>query len=90
MVASEFAHGPTILLILALCVLFSALVGRWWALVLPVAVAAVALALTPIDWYYEHTPEDVQAAIVFGAVCGLVASGAVLLARHVLGSWRSR
>jgi hypothetical protein len=53
------------------------------------AVGFVAIALTPMDWYYERTPEDVQAAVVFGAACGLVAAGAVLLARHFIGSWRS-
>ena len=90
LVASELAHGPTILGILALCVLFSTFVGRWWTLGLPLAVAGVAIALTPIDSYYEHTPEDIQAALVFGAAFGLVASAAVLLARHFLGSWRSQ
>jgi drug/metabolite transporter (DMT)-like permease len=90
LVASEFAHGPTILVILALCVLFSTVVGRWWTLGLPLAVAGVAIALTPIDWYYEHTPEDVQAALVVGAACGLVASSAALLTRRFLGSWRSQ
>jgi hypothetical protein len=73
-------------LILALCLLFSTFVGRWWTLALPLAVAGVAIARTPIDWYYEHTPEDIQAALVYGAACGLVAPGAVLLARHFLGS----
>ena len=90
LVASELAHGPTILFILALCVLFSALAGRWWTLGLPLAVAVTAIALTPLDWYYERTPEDVQAAVVFGAACGLVASCAVLLARHFLGPGGSR
>jgi predicted PurR-regulated permease PerM len=90
LVASEHTDGPTILVIIALCVLFSALVGRWWTLGLPLAVGVLAIALTPMDWYYERTPEDVQAAVVFGAACGLVAAGAVLLARHFIGSWRGR
>jgi hypothetical protein len=90
LVASEFADGPTILLIIASCVAFSALVGRWWTLGLPLAVAGVAIVLTPMDWYYERTPEEVQAAVFFGAACGLLASGAVLLARHFIGSWRSQ
>ena len=85
LVASELAHAPTILTVMSLCALLSALVGRWWTLAVPVALAGVVLAVTPIDWYYERTPEDVQARVLFGAAYGLVLAAAALLARHCIG-----
>jgi drug/metabolite transporter (DMT)-like permease len=90
LVASEFADGPTILTIMSLCVLFAALVGRWWTLVLPVVFVGAALAVMPIDWYYERTPEDVQAGVVFGAAGGLFLASVTLLARRYIGRRRSR
>ena len=80
--ASEYAHGPTILATLALCVLFAALIGRWWTLILPVALIVAVLSAAFSSWYYERVPEDVQAGIALGAFCGLVLGAVVLLARR--------
>lgn len=85
LVASEYAHAPTILAVICLCVLFSAVVGRWWTLALPVGFACAVFALMPIEPYYERTPEDVQAGVLFGAMYGLVLAAAALLVRHYIG-----
>lgn len=85
LVASEYAHSPTILAVICLCVLFSALVGRWWTLALPVVLAGAVLALMPIKSYYERTPEDVQAGVLFGATYGLVFAAVALFVRHYIG-----
>jgi predicted membrane protein len=85
LVASEYAHAPTILTVICLCVLFSAVVGRWWTLALPVVLAGAVFALMPIDSYYERTPEDVQAGVLFGAVWGLALAAAALLVRQYIG-----
>jgi hypothetical protein len=84
LVASEYAHAPTILAVMCLCAFFSALVGRWWTLALPVVLAAAVFATMPMESYYERAPEDVQAGVLFGAACGLVLAAA-LLARHYIG-----
>lgn len=84
LVASEYAHAPTILTVMCVCVLFSALVGRWWTLALPVVLAGAVFALMPIEAYYERTPEDVQAGVVFGATYGLVLAAAALLVKHYI------
>jgi len=89
-VTSELAHAPTILIVMSLCALFSALVGRWWTLALPVVLAGAVFAATPIGSYYERTPENVQAGVVFGAAYGLVLAAAVLLARHYVRRGRLR
>jgi hypothetical protein len=85
LVASEYAHTPTILTVVCLCVLFSALVGRWWTLALPVVLAGAVLLLTQVEALYERIPEDVQAGIWFGAAFGTVLAAAVLLVRHYIG-----
>ena len=84
LVASEYAHTPTILTVACLCALFSALVGRWWTLALPVVLASAVLGLTRIEAYYERIPEDVQAGVWFGATYGLVVAAAALLVRHYI------
>jgi hypothetical protein len=84
LVASESAHTPTILTVACLCVLFSALVGRWWTLALPLVLAGAVFALTSSEGYYERIPEDVQAAVWFGATYGLVLATAALLVRHYI------
>jgi hypothetical protein len=43
-------------------------------------------ALAPLDSFYERTPEDIQAGVVFGAAYGLVLAAVALLVRHSLGS----
>jgi hypothetical protein len=82
LVASEYAHGPTILVTLGLCVLIAALVGRWWALLVPVGLIAAVLGFGFIDWYYERVPEDIQAGVVFGASVGLVLGAVALTVRR--------
>jgi uncharacterized membrane protein YhhN len=83
------ANAPTMLAVTGLCVLFSAVVARWWTLALPVVIAGAVLALMPIDAYYERTPEDIQAGILFGAVYGLIIAAAALLVRHYIGVRRA-
>jgi predicted membrane protein len=85
-VASELAHAPTILAVMCLCALFSTLVERWWTLALPVVLVGAVFALAPLDSFYERTPEDIQAGVVFGAAYGLVLAAVALLVRHYLGS----
>jgi hypothetical protein len=85
-VASELAHAPTIVAVIFVCVVFSAAVGRWWTLALPLVLACAVFALMPVDRFYERTPEDVQTAVVFGAMYGLVLGTAVLLVRHYVES----
>jgi ABC-type glycerol-3-phosphate transport system permease component len=63
LVASELALAPTILAVMCLCALSSALVGRWWTLALPVVLVGAVFALAPLDSFYERTPEDVQGAL---------------------------
>jgi hypothetical protein len=86
LVASELAHAPTILAVMCLCALFSALVGRWGTLALPVVLVGAVFALAPLVSFYERTPEDIQAGVVFGAAYGLVLAAVALLVRHYLGS----
>jgi hypothetical protein len=81
-VASEYADTGAFLAVVCVCVVFSAVVGRCWTLALPAAVAAAVFALASIDAFYERTPEDVQAAVVFGAVYGLVLAVVALALCH--------
>lgn len=81
-VASEYANAGMIFSIVCLCVAFSAIVGRWWTLVLPVALAAAVFALSLVDAFYERTPEDMQAAVVFGATYGLALPAVALALRR--------
>jgi hypothetical protein len=90
LVASELAHAPTILAVMCVCALFSALVGRWWTLALPVVLVGAVFALEPLDSFYERTPEDIQAGVVFGAAYGLVLAAVALLVRHYLISLAER
>jgi hypothetical protein len=83
-VASEYADTGVGLTVVCICVAFSAVVGRWWTLVLPVALGAAIFGLASIDAFYERTPEDVQAAVLFGAVYGLGLAAAALLVRHIV------
>jgi K+-sensing histidine kinase KdpD len=85
-VASELAHAPTIVAVIFVCVVFSAAVGRLWTLALPLVLACAVFALMPVDRFYERTPENVQAAVVFGAMYGLGLGTAVLLVRHYVES----
>ena len=85
LVASEYAHTPTILTVACLCVLFSALVGRWWTLALPVVLAGAVLSLTQVEAFYERIPEDVQAGVWFGATFGIVLAAVALLVSHSIG-----
>jgi hypothetical protein len=85
LVASEYAHTPTILTVACLCVLFSVLVGRWWTLALPVVLAGAVLSLTQVEALYERIPEDVQAGVWFGATFGIVLAAVALLVRHYSG-----
>jgi hypothetical protein len=90
LIASEYAHGPTILLVLAGCVLLSALVGRWWTLAVPVVVAAAVFALSLDNDLYARVPEDIQAAVVFGATYGLALGAVALLVRRGIERWLDR
>jgi hypothetical protein len=83
-VASEFADAQAVLWVVCICVGFSVIVGRWWTLALPVVLAAAVFALMSIDAFYERTPEDVQAGVLFGAVYGLGLAATALLVRHIV------
>jgi hypothetical protein len=85
LIASEYAHGRTIFLVLSVCVLFAAVVGRWWTLVLPFVLAGSVFALSLNDGLYSRVPEDIQAGIVFGATYGLVLAIVALLVRRGVG-----
>lgn len=87
LIASEYAHGPTILLVLAGCVVVSVLVGRWWTLGLPVSLAAAVFALSLNNGLYARVPEEIQAAVVFGAAYGLVLAAIALLVRRGVERW---
>jgi hypothetical protein len=87
LLASEYAHGPTIVLVMAACVLVAATIGRWWTLAVPVAVAAGVFALSLDDRLYSRVAEDVQAAIVFGATYGLILGAVALFLRWALRRW---
>jgi hypothetical protein len=60
LVASEYAHRPTILAALAACVLVPALIGRSWTLLLPVALIVGVVGAGLSRWYHERVPEDIQ------------------------------
>jgi hypothetical protein len=78
------AQGPTVVGTLLVCVVFSAVVGRWWALLLPAVLGIGVLALAQIDWYYARVPEDIQAGVFTGAMSGLLAAiGAVTLRQRL-------
>jgi hypothetical protein len=85
LVASEYAHGLTMLTVMGLCGVLSALVGRWWTLAVPFALAAGVVAAASIDWYYQRAPEDLQAGAFFGAAHGLVLAATALLVRRYVG-----
>jgi hypothetical protein len=85
LVASEYAHTPTILAVACLCVLFSALVGRWLTLALPAVLAGAVLSLTQVEAFYERIPEEIQAGVWFGATLGIVLAAAALLVSHSIG-----
>jgi urea transporter len=79
------ASGSTAVVVIVVCVVFSALAGRWWTLALPVALAFGSFALAQIDWYYERTPEDVQAGLFVGAGYAVVLAALALAIRHRFG-----
>ena len=79
LLASEYAHSPTILATFAACAVIPAIVGRPWTLLLPVALIVGVVAAGLSSWVYERVPEDIQAGIFIGAGFGLVASGVLLL-----------
>lgn len=54
-VASEYADEQTILAVLALCIIAGALIGRWWSLLLPIALIAAVYGAAQFEWYYEPT-----------------------------------
>ena len=85
LVASELAHAPTIVTVMSLCALFSALVGRWWTLAVPLVLAGVVLAVTPIDWYYERSPRMCKQASSSAPCTDFVLATAALLGRHYIG-----
>jgi hypothetical protein len=64
--------------------------GTLVELALPVVLVGAVFALAPLDSFYERTPEDVQAGVVFGAASGLVLAAAGLLVRRYLGSLAER
>jgi hypothetical protein len=78
LLASEYAHSPTILATFAACAVIPAVVGRPWTLLLPVALIVGVLAAGLSSWVYERVPEDIQAGIFIGAASG-----------SWLGRWRS-
>jgi hypothetical protein len=88
LVASETANGSLILATLALCVVVAALVGRWWTLLLPVALIAGVFIAGLSDAFYSRVPEDVQAGVVVGASFGLVLATLVLLVRELIARHR--
>jgi hypothetical protein len=90
LVASETANGSLIVATLALYVVVAALVGRWWTLLVPVALIAGVLVAGLSDSFYSRVPEDVQAGVVFGASFGLVLAILVLLARELIARHRGR
>ncbi len=67
---------------LALCALASALVGRWWTLLLPVALIVGVFGAGLSRSLYAQVPEDIQAGIAFGAGFGLILGAVLVLARH--------
>jgi hypothetical protein len=73
---------------LAGCVVIAALIGRWWALLLPVALIAAVLIAALSNWYYEGVPEDIQAGVLFGAFFGLMLGALALLVRQQIGRQR--
>ena len=82
--ASEYADTETALMVVFISVAFSAIIGRWWTLALPVILAAGVLGLASIDAFYERTPEDVQYSLVMGGTLGLgLAAAAILIRRFV-------
>jgi hypothetical protein len=89
LLASEYAHGPTILATFAACAVIPAVVGRPWTLLLPVALIVVVLAAGLSSWIYERVPEDIQAGIFIGAAFGLVAGVLALLTRHWIARLRA-
>ncbi|HEX2460038.1 MAG TPA: hypothetical protein VHJ58_07795 [Vicinamibacterales bacterium] len=89
LVASEYAHSPTILVTFAACAAIPALVGRLWTLLLPVALIVGVFAAGLSSWFYERVPEDIQAGIVFGASFGLLTGALALLARHWIARLRA-
>jgi hypothetical protein len=89
LLASEYAHTPTILATFATCAIIPAVVGRMWTLLLPVALIVGVFAAGLSSWFYERVPEDIQAGIVFGAAFGLLAGALALLARHSIARLRA-
>jgi hypothetical protein len=89
LLASEYAHSPTILATFAACAVIPAVVGRPWTLLLPVALIVSVLAAGLSSWVYERVPEDIQAGIFIGAGCGLVAGTLALLARQWIARLRA-
>jgi hypothetical protein len=87
---SEFDLSPTIWVTLAVCVLVPALVGRFWTLLLPVALLMGVLLAGLSDGFYSRVSEDIQAGIFFGAVLGLVLGSLVLLVRHLIALRRTK
>ena len=82
LIASEFAHSPTVAATAIASVAVAALVGRWWTLLLPAALIAAVLGAGFSDSFYKSVPEDIQAGVVFGAVIGLVGGVVAVRARQ--------
>ncbi len=82
--SDSYDLAPLIWVVFIACVLLAAIVGRFWTLLLPVALILGVLVLGLSDRFYSSVSEDTQIAVFFGGVLGLLISAPVLFGRHLL------